>query len=90
MMTSLTETKEIEAYLSGKLNDGETVVFEAKLILDQTLKDKVSWQKKTYDLIRVFGRKKLKSELEIVHQQLFTEPKHQNFREKVFQLFSKR
>jgi hypothetical protein len=38
-------------------------------------------------LVQQYGRKKLKAEIESVHQQLFGEPLHQTFRQKIMHLF---
>lgn len=89
MMTSWNETKQIEAYLLGTANTGDALVFEARLLLDERLADKVLWQQKTYSTIKHFGRTQLKKEIELVHQQLFTQPKHMGFSQKIRLLFSK-
>ncbi|UZR99377.1 hypothetical protein [Chondrinema litorale] len=88
-MTSLTEIQEIEAYLQGKMQAEDQVVFEAKMLIDENLKDNVFWQKHTFELVQFYGRKNLRNRLETVHQQLFTKPQHKSFRQKVLQLFSK-
>jgi hypothetical protein len=89
MTTSWNETQQIEAHLSGTANTGDALLFEAKLLLDNDLADKVIWQQKAYDTIQQFGRRQLKNEIEIVHQQLFTQPKHSSFSQKIRRLFSK-
>jgi hypothetical protein len=89
MMTSWNETKQIEAHILGTANTGDALVFEAKLMLDNTLADKVIWQQKAYDAIQQYGRRQLKKEIEQVHQQLFTQPEHISFAQKIRQLFSK-
>lgn len=90
MMTSWNETKQIEAHLLGTADAGDTLVFEARLLLDNELEDKVRWQQKAYGTIQQYGRRQLKKEIEIVHHLLFTQPQHQSFSQKIRQLFVKR
>ena len=90
MRTSLIETRQIEAHLLQLSEPGDALVFEARLLLEPELNDKMQWQKETYTIIRQYGRDQLKQEIEAVHQQLFTEPKHAGFRQKIMRLFSKK
>lgn len=88
MKTSLTETKQIEAYLLQTAVE-DTPVFEARLILEPGLHEKLLWQQKTYALLHRYGRRQLRTELEAVHQKLFREAEHRTFREKIFALFNR-
>lgn len=88
MRTSLNEIESIENYLFGRLGTGEKLMFDARLILDPQMAEKVAWQKQAYRLVQQYGRKKLKSELEMIHQKLFEKPEHEGFRQKILQLFS--
>lgn len=87
MKTSLTDTKQIEYLLEGSLDAQDAVVLEARLLLEPDLQQKLQWQKHTYELVRLYGRNKLKAEIEAVHQNLFKNTKHQGFRERVYSLF---
>jgi hypothetical protein len=89
MKTSLNELRLIENYLLSGLEDGESCLFEAKLILQPKLKAHVYWQNKTYQFVRDYGRKQLKTEIEKIHQTLFNTDEHQPFRQRIMQLFSK-
>lgn len=89
MRTSLNEIKEMEAYIFYTLPKEDALLFDAKLILDNELHTKWLCQKKSYLLIREYGRKKLKEEIKAVHQKLFTEPEHDGFRKKIIRLFHK-
>jgi hypothetical protein len=90
MRTSLLETEQIESHLMRRSEPGDALVFEARLLLDPELKDKMHWQQKTYSIIRQYGREELKREIENVHQKLFHEEQHQSFRQKIMRLFSKK
>jgi hypothetical protein len=88
MMTSWNETERIEAYIAGSTDTGNALLFEAQMLLAPELQDKVLWQRKTHEMIHQYGRKKLKQEIEAIHQQLFTRPKHFSFSQKIRLLFS--
>ncbi len=90
MRTSLLETEQIETHLQQRSEHGDALVFEARLLLQPGLKDKMLWQQKTYSIIRQYGREELKREIEEVHQKLFNEDRHQSFRQKIMRLFSKK
>ena len=87
MKTLWNETRQIELHLLGKADTGDTLLFEAQLILDPVLHDKVLWQKKTYAIINNYGRIQLKNEIEAVHQKLFNDTEHLSFRQKIRRLF---
>ncbi len=89
MRTSLVETRQIEAYLLETGEGGDNLVFQARLLLEPELGEKMRWQGKTYDLVRSYGRQALRKEIEAVHEQLFTGPEHASFRQKIARLFSK-
>jgi hypothetical protein len=89
MRTSLNEIKLIDEHIfkNGLIED--KLLFDAMLILNPALSNQVMWQKKTHALVLQFSRNKLKAEIESVHRQLFNEPKHQSFRQRILSLFSK-
>ena len=89
MKTSLNELRLIEHYLLSDDKDGESLLFEAKMILQPELKQQVYWQNKTYQMVRDYGRKQLKNEIDNIHETLFNTDEHRSFRQKVMRLFSK-
>ena len=89
MPTSLNNTARIDRYLHKKMSTGDALVFEAKLILQPDLTDDMYWQQKTYNLVQNYGRMQLKQEIDIVHQQLFTDSKYNRFSQKIKALFKK-
>lgn len=90
MRTSLLETEQIEAHLMQSAEPGDALVFEARLLLDPDLKDKMFWQQKTYSVIRQYSREQLRGEIEAAHQKLFNDRQHIGFRQKIARLFSKK
>ncbi|RQO70199.1 hypothetical protein DBR43_19385 [Pedobacter sp. KBW06] len=89
MKTSWNELRLVEDYLSAKGEPGDQLLFEARLILQPELKESLYWQKRTYGLIQQYGRQQLRSEIEKVHEKLFSAPEHQSFRQKILKLFRK-
>jgi len=89
MRTSLNNIKLIDDHLFNKGSIEDRLLFDAMLIIDPTLSDRTSWQQKTHALVQQYSRKKLKAEIESAHQQLFTQPEHQSFRQRILRFFIK-
>jgi anti-sigma-K factor RskA len=89
-MKTLRETKEIDQYLLGKMSIASRLLFEARLLIDPTLKLRVEWQQRLYSIIKRSGRREMKSEVARIHRQLFSDPAKREFQTNVFQLFSKK
>lgn len=90
MRTSLNKILAIENHLLQNALPGDRLVFEANMIIDPTLKGNVVAQQQTYGLIKAYGRKQLKFELEAVHQKLFNDPVHLSFAQKIRRIFQGR
>ncbi|MBC8042824.1 MAG: hypothetical protein IAF08_05190 [Rhizobacter sp.] len=90
MQTSLNDIEQIEAHLFHTASEADSVVFEARVILDGNLREQIEWQQQAYAIVELYGRKQLRAELEAVHQKLFHAPEHESFRQKVFRFFSNR
>ncbi len=89
MRTSLNNIKAIEDHLFGLSTPGDSLVFEARMILSSSLRDEVQQQQNTYAVIQQYSRKQLKAEIAAVQQKLTTEPKHQGFMHRMINLFKK-
>lgn len=89
MTTSLNEIKTVEDFLNGKLIPEESLLFRAGLLIDPLLRMNVSMQKKTYSLIRLYGRRKLRSEITTIQEKIFNDPANALFKQRIEQLFSK-
>jgi len=83
----LNEIKRIEDHLLKQLNPEDEVLFQANLLLDTELCANVETQVQTYHVIRSYGRKQLRSEIDAVQQKLFSAKEHQSFRDKVLSFF---
>jgi hypothetical protein len=87
MRTLLIEIQQIDQHVQGTAAPDEALLFEAKLLLDDELPLKVQWHKQTLGLVQQYGRKNLVGIIGDVHNQLFTLPQHQSFRQKIMGLF---
>jgi hypothetical protein len=88
-MKTLREVKEIDMYLLGEMDPPSRLVFEARVVLDPSLKLRVHWQSRLYMLIRRSGRRQIKTEIERISHQLFSDPLESEFQREVFKLFPK-
>lgn len=89
MKTSLDNLQLMEDCLLGQASGEQRLLFEAKLLLDPMLREDAYWQRKTYRIVRDYGRQQLRDELERVHQVLFTAPQHRKFCDRVLGFFRK-
>jgi len=87
MRTSLNNLRDIERYVEGSMERYEEGLFEEKLHRDPVLRTNLFLYKKIMAVIRMYHRKKLKEQLEEVHQRLFNDPLKLTFRERVLKIF---
>ena len=90
MRTSLNNIAQAEQYLLKRSAPAGSLLFEAKMLINDELKNNVAAQQQVYSLVKQYGRKQLKAEIEAVHQQLFTQPGHMSFRQKIARIFLNR
>lgn len=89
MQTSLNELALIEEFLLSKPGNSEKVLMQARLILQPELQESTYWQRKTYELVKHYGRQKLREEISQVDQKLFSGPEYLPFRQKIMQFFTR-
>jgi hypothetical protein len=87
MRTSLNKIAQIEAHLLKKENPADALLFDAKILLDEELQTHVLQQQQVYGMVQRYSRKQLKQEIDAVHQQLFNQPEHLSFRQKIARIF---
>jgi hypothetical protein len=83
----MSETQQLEHYLLGLCDPEEKLLIDAQLLLHKDLREKIQWQQQTYKLVRDYGRKQLRAEIDAVHHMLFTEKKFESFRQKISSIF---
>lgn len=77
----------MERYLLGSLSVADKFVFETQLMLRPKLRMELYFQKKAYQFVQLYHRKKLKEELETLHQQIFNDPDNLVFQQNIYGLF---
>jgi hypothetical protein len=87
MRISLNNIREIERYFEGTMEQNEAVLFKEKMRQDPLLNVNVILHEKVMAFIRMYHRKKLKVELEEVHERLFNDPEKVTFRERLIGIF---
>jgi hypothetical protein len=87
MRTSLTDIKQAEAWLQGQLATPEALLFEARQLTNPLLRLNVALQQQAVKLVSLYHHKKLKEEVEAVHQKLFSNPQKAAFQKEITQLF---
>ncbi len=88
MRTSLNSLRDIERYVEGLMPPGEEVLFVGRLEGNPVLRMNLFLYKKVMALVRMYHRKKLKVEIEDVHQRLFDDPLKVTFKERILKIFS--
>ena len=87
MRTSLTDIHQTELYLHRRMENGDALVYEARLLTDPVLKMNTRFQQQVYKLLRLFHLKTVKNEVMEVQQQLFAADEHTAFRREIESLF---
>jgi len=87
MRTSLRETKMLDDYRLRQQCEDERLLTEARLLISPDLRNKLYWQEQVYEAVQLYGRRRLKEELEAVHEQLFTESRFTRFRQGIYRIF---
>jgi hypothetical protein len=89
MRTSLNNIKAIDDYIFNRLAPGDTLLFEANMLLDIDLANGVKQQQSTHAIIRQYGRQKIREEIISVQNILASAPQHRAFRLRIAKLFTK-
>lgn len=74
MRSELNEVYLIDQYLLGLLSKEEEQVFEASLLLDEAIAEKLEAQRLAHRLIRRYARKEERRRLEEIYHRLLGEP----------------
>jgi hypothetical protein len=88
MRTSWTDQQLIENYLASRLSETEILAFQRRMESDKAFSEQFKWQKRTMYFVRLYGRQELKRDLESIHQQLFSDPIHRSFKQKILGFFN--
>jgi hypothetical protein len=88
MRPSLAETEQAEKFIFGELRGEEKLLFEATFLTRPEMRHNVNVQKRVYQLVRSFFRRKLKYQMETLHQEIFQDPKHRDFQQNILKIFN--
>ena len=88
MKTSLTDTIRTERFLRGELADDDRLTFNARLLVDQELRRNLFYQRVVHRLVALYHRRKLKAQLNDVHERLVNDPARVSFRESIIKHFN--
>lgn len=83
----MNDTQQIEGFLDRTLSPQEQLLMEARLLIDRGLQEKVQWQQRSHELIRAYGRKQLRLDIERAQQRVFTEKAFSSFRQIINTIF---
>ena len=87
MRTSLNEIQEIERFIQGTMEETEAAEFQRRIRRDPLLHIKMQLQVRVMVLVKMYHRKRLKMELEEVHERMFANPLKSSWRERVLNFF---
>lgn len=88
-MKNFADIATIERFIFGEMSTSERLLFEARLLLDSSLRMAVKEQQKVYRVASLYGRRKLKMEIEGIHRRLFSSEADFDYRENILDLFKK-
>jgi hypothetical protein len=88
MTTSLNEIQAIERHLHKTNDVADSLLFEAKILTQPELSVRVHLQQKIERLVKFFHRKKIKQDLQQIHDNLFADPGKKTFQQQVLKYFT--
>lgn len=74
MRSDLNEIAQIDQYLFGQFSEEEGKRFEARLLMNNALAEKVEAQRLAHRLIRLYSRKQERIRIERIHRLLLEKP----------------
>lgn len=84
MRKSLHEVQEIDRYIFRRMTRTDRLVFQARMILQPELKEKVRLQKKAHAFLRWCSRKEKKDELTTLYHRLMSDTAFQTTIRSIF------
>ncbi len=83
----MNDTQLIDDYFFKRVSGEDQLIIQAKFLTDPQLGDKLYWQNCVYEIVTVYGRKKLKQEIVFAEEKLFSENRFKHFRDIVTNIF---
>lgn len=88
MKTSWNQIRSIDNFLLGRLMSGEKEKFEKRLNNDPMFRDDVNLQRQIHFVIRLFQRRRIRHQLDIIHEGLFNNPAKAKYAHEIKKLFN--
>jgi hypothetical protein len=89
MRTSLNDIRQIEHYLDGKDDQGESTLLKSRLLNEPGLFQHLKLQRLIMRLVKLYHFKKLKLEAQQAGAKIFSNPDMKDFQQNIYQLFNK-
>jgi hypothetical protein len=89
MKTSFPDLIKTEKYLHDELDAQETLLFEARLLVSKEWRANTYFHRMVHRLVQIYHRRKIKSEVETVHDRLFENPANASFGRQIMSLFKR-
>ncbi len=86
MKRSWNETRWIDRFLLQKLGLSNRNNFHKRIQSDAAFAQKVEWQQKTYQIIRISGRRKLKKEIQQIEAHLLGSNGDQKLKNQIYNI----
>ncbi len=87
MRTSLNETRDIDIYLTNQMDTPDRLLFDSRLLIDDSLGEKLTFQQKANELIAEHGRELLRKEIASIEEKLFRQSKFKSFQRNIYSIF---
>ena len=87
MRSSLNKIQEAEQFIQKQLPSDETLVYEAKLLTSPLMRWNTAVLKFTLRLVKLYHRKKLKKDVNEVHQNLFSQGSNSDLKNQIQKIF---
>jgi len=84
MRTELLHIAQIDRYLFNRMPAEEREAFRIRLLIEPDLFEAVERQREAYRLVRAYGRRRLRAELQTINRQLMARP---SFRARLLAIF---
>lgn len=89
MRTSLIEIEQIENWLLKIGDIQDQLLVESKILSSPKWKENANSQSKSYDMVHLYGREKLREEIKTIEDHLFHSPKHKSFQNYILSIFKR-
>ncbi len=87
MRISLVEIKELEEWIFKEGDYPNKLITQAKILTTPGMAENENWQRKAYEIIALYGRKKLEKEIMETERMVFSSPKYTSFQRRILSIF---